>query len=254
MEKIDNYYLKKTKRWLNLLSFCLFFFIGQMGIAQVDYTQSFTGGANSWTTTGGYSGASGYTGARFCSAAGAVRLNLYNSATTGTIVSPLVGTTNGGEVTLTYSYKVTNYNSNTASPANFGSAQVQYKIGANGTWTTVQTLGNGGIAHVSQNTCVVREVSFMPPIGQLYLRFNVSWFTGDWEFLIDDVSVLTTGAPPTCMPPSNLTATPISLTDVNISWNDSVTEPAEGYVYAVTTSPTAPRVGDFGCRNFCLCI
>src|SRR5690606_10064563 len=49
--------------------------------------------------------------------------------------------------------------------------------------------------------------------------------------------------PPTCMPPSNLTATPISLTDVNISWNDSVTEPEEGYEYAVTTSASVPESG-----------
>ena len=48
---------------------------------------------------------------------------------------------------------------------------------------------------------------------------------------------------PSCMAPTDLTATPTSLTGADISWTASEPVPAEGYVYAVTTSPTAPESG-----------
>ncbi|MGE4347401.1 MAG: GEVED domain-containing protein [Flavobacteriaceae bacterium] len=50
-------------------------------------------------------------------------------------------------------------------------------------------------------------------------------------------------APPTCFPPTDLAATPTSLTGADISWTASEPVPAEGYVYAVTTSLTAPESG-----------
>src|SRR5690554_5857776 len=118
-ERSDTFRTRKTKRWFALLSFCLMLFMGQTGFAQVSYSQGFPTNAASWTTTGGYSGATGWTSVRYCTAAGAMRINVYTTGTSGTIVSPLLGVSVETPLLLSYGYKVPNYNSDTASPAVF---------------------------------------------------------------------------------------------------------------------------------------
>ena len=43
-----------------------------------------------------------------------MRKNLYSSAPSGAMVSPLIGTSVGGSITISFDYKVANYGANTA--------------------------------------------------------------------------------------------------------------------------------------------
>ena len=52
------------------------------------------------------------------------------------------------------------------------------------------------------------------------------------------------GIPPTCIAPSNLVSSNITTTSATVSWTTSVTDPAFGYEYYLSTSSTTPLPTD----------
>ncbi|MBL0342005.1 MAG: hypothetical protein IPP71_14390 [Bacteroidetes bacterium] len=98
-----------------------------------------------------------------------MRKNLYSGATTGNMVSPSCGTSNGALATLSYSYKVANWSANTVgTPNTWGSFNVQYGATAAGPWTTFHTINSGN--HVVSATCSTVVVTFTPPAGELFIK------------------------------------------------------------------------------------
>ena len=52
------------------------------------------------------------------------------------------------------------------------------------------------------------------------------------------------GVPPTCIAPTNLTVSNLTTTSATVSWTTSVTDPAFGYEYYISTSSTTPLPSD----------
>ena len=159
----------------------LFLFFGGSVRGQVNYTQTWaTSGLNGWTAqNGGF----GRTTTAICATTGSVRANLYSSNATGNFASPSLTGNNGGLVTMSYQYKIVNYGTFGAvggsTPNTFGTLKVQYAANLVGPWTDVSgsAISTG---HTPSTSCATRTVTFSPPSGALFVRFNVVWGTGDY--------------------------------------------------------------------------
>jgi len=195
--------MTKTNKLLVFCSTLVMLFLSTFVNAQVTYTNDFNANATGWT------GNITRTTATTACGSASMRRNLYSGVTTGNMVSPLIGTTTGGTVVVTYKYKVANWSANTVGTPNpWGSFNVQYGATATGPWTTVQTINQSN--HIVSATCTTATVTFTPPGGQnLYIKWDAFWTSGDFYLNYDDVSiVINSGAACTGTPvPGNTAAT-----------------------------------------------
>ncbi|MEZ4791381.1 MAG: T9SS type A sorting domain-containing protein [Flavobacteriales bacterium] len=171
--------------------------------AQVNYTFNFDANSTGWT--GNFSR---FTGATACGGAGgAMRRNVF-STTVGNLVSPTTGTAIGGEITITYDYKIAVWSANTvAAGTPFGSFTVQYGSTASGPWTDIATVTD----EAQTGSCIGKSHTFTPPPGAVFIRWTTAWTGGDnyWNF---DNIVLTEAPPPTCSGVPNAGSVPSSIT------------------------------------------
>lgn len=181
-----------------LLSLAILIAFGTTASAQVFHTETFqAGGTGTWTTAGYFN-----TTTNTCESTRSVRDNMWSSSTTGNLTSGLLGTSNGLLVTMSFDYKVVDWSAATnPTPANFGTIFVQYGATATGPWTTVHTINS--VNHTPSATCATPVVTFTPPAGNLYMKFDCIWNAGDFYLYFDDINV--SQATPTC---SGAPATP----------------------------------------------
>src|SRR5690606_13138995 len=100
----------KTRRWLGWLTFCMMLFVGQIGFAQIDYAYDWEPtGMGSWTTSG--SGSFSRNTTTPCTGSASARANNWYG-NESFLVSPALTGTNGGDLTVSFNYKVTEYYSN----------------------------------------------------------------------------------------------------------------------------------------------
>src|SRR5690554_3647100 len=210
---------RKTKRWLGWLTFCMMLF-GQMSFAQIDYTYDWEPtGMGSWTTSG--SGSFSRQTVTPCTGSASARANNY-FGNESFLVSPALTGTNGGDLTVSFNYKVTDYYSNGtgASAANFGEVRVEWDSSTSGPWAVVYTITS--TEHIVSSSCANKSVTFsgLPSSGDVYVRFVAMSgnSSADNYAYFDDV-VITQGPPPTCPAPSALTASNPTLTSIDLSWN-----------------------------------
>ncbi|HRO98812.1 MAG TPA: hypothetical protein PLN54_05205 [Flavobacteriales bacterium] len=195
----------------------------------MNYTFNFDANSTGWT--GNFSR---FTGTTACGGAGgAMRRNLYSGAATGQLISPLTGTSLGGQVTIGYTYKAAVWSANTtAAPVPWGSFDVQYGATATGPWTTFATITNE--AQLG-NPCISKSHTFNPPAGALFIRWSATWQGGDYYLNFDNITLAETVTPCAGTPaPGNTTAsvasacpganfivgiqTPASGTGVTYTW------------------------------------
>ncbi len=207
----------------------LFFFITQISLkkvnAQVYYLQDWdVGNLNSWTTTN-----AGFarTTVTPCVTA-SVRANI-NSAVSKMLISPLLGTSNGDNVALNFKYKIINFSGGGATPNTFGNLKIEYALNVAGPWTTIQTISTD---HIPSVNCFSKTLNFTPPSGNLYIRFNPTWATGNYYMYFDDVSVLQGN----CFPPSNLTLLNTTNNTAILNWTAPLPAPSNGYDWELRTS------------------
>lgn len=150
--------------------------------AQVNYSFDFDTDAAGW---GG--NFSRFTGTSTCGGTGgAMRRNMYSGATSGELISPLVGTSFGGQVTLTYDYKVAQWSANTVGAATpWGGFDVQYGPSASGPWTTFASV----VDEAQTGSCLPQAHVFTPPAGDLYIRFACTWTGGDNYYNFDNIAL-----------------------------------------------------------------
>src|SRR5690554_4844017 len=210
---------RKTKRWLGWLTFCMMLF-GQMSFAQIDYTYDWEPtGMGSWTTSG--SGSFSRQTVTPCTGSASARANNY-FGNESFLVSPALTGTNGGDLTVSFNYKVTDYYSNGtgASAANFGEVRVEWDSSTSGPWAVVYTITS--TEHIVSSSCANKSVTFsgLPSSGDVYVRFVAMSgnSSADNYAYFDDV-VITQGPPPTCPAPSDLTASNPTLTSIDLSWD-----------------------------------
>ena len=171
------------KNYTLLILTLVTFFFGQNIFAQINHLQNFD------TNSGNYTGFTRFTGSSTCGGTGgAMRKNLYSSAPSGAMVSPLIGTSVGGSITISFDYKVANYSANTAGTSgNWGNFIVQYGATASGPWTNIATIDQNN--HVVSGSCANKSYTFTPGAGPLYLRFNATWASGDYYLNFDNISL-----------------------------------------------------------------
>ena len=169
----------------------LFLLLSSGLLAQINYSQNWNAGSIAgWTSVMGSPWNSfSHTTSLACEGSGAARTNIYTTGTAGAFISPSVGQSIGTSVTLSYQYKVTNWSAGTvATPATFGTIDVQYSSSASGPWTTVQTINSTN--HIPSASCVTKTVTFTPPASAtFYVRFNCTYGTGDYWMYFDDVII-----------------------------------------------------------------
>src|SRR5690606_3212192 len=226
-ERSDTFRTRKTKRWFALLSFCLMLCMGQLGIAQ--YCMPSSSSANyEWITNVTLAGINNTT-------EGNTGLNNYTSQT-ATVDKDLIGEEYTLSVSIEadsneYVYVFIDWNQNGVLNDSGEVYVLASGTSANGPFTTQVTVPAEAV------------------LGSTRMRVILNWNSAPTPCTspsfgeIEDYTVTVLGTPPTCFPPTDLTAVPTSLTGADISWTASESVPAEGYEYAVTTSPTAPESG-----------
>jgi len=172
-----------------LFIICALLFINK-SIAQVNYTEGFEGNTFAWDDNEFYAtddqvcnGITSFAGESFTLAGFNIR-----STTTA-----LIGLSNGQEVTLSYKYKILDYNSEEAvlNSTNWGNVKVSYATNSSGPWTTLETITPEN--HTESNNCAIKTLAFTPPAATLYLRFivtaNPEIDETDILFCLDDITV-----------------------------------------------------------------
>lgn len=179
------------------LLICAFFSGG--AYAQINYSENFETFDGSWEGTGDTFGTTAFS----CNGTTAFYTNLYFDPFFGGILeaqttTPSIGTSNGGQVTFSFNYKLLNYGNPPTTPLNstdWGNIEVSYATSPTGPYTVLQTITPQN--HVSSMNCATKTATFYPPEGQqVYLRFygELGNFANDFLFIIDDIVV--TQAPP----------------------------------------------------------
>ncbi|WCM41546.1 T9SS type A sorting domain-containing protein [Flavobacterium sp. CBA20B-1] len=209
--------------------------------AQISYTQGWeTTGLNSWTSSG--SGSFSRVTTTPCIGTASARANNYYGGTSY-LVSPALTGTNGGDLTVSFSYKVTQYSSNTTGQTltDLGTIKLQWATSTSGPWTDVFQVDNTN--HTVSASCAVKTATFsgLPVSGNVYIRFNVTSGTSsaDNYVYIDDV-VVSQGAAPSCLTPSGVTTNNITQTGATVYWVASPSNPSANYDIYWSTNNTAP--------------
>lgn len=215
--------------------------LGFMSSAQITYNYGWEPtGDGGWTTSG--SGSFGRSTTTPCTGTASMRANNYYNLSSY-LVSPALTGTNGGDLTVNFNYKVTQYSSNStgASLADFGYIKVEWATNSGGPWTTAYTIDN--TTHTVSASCASKTavISGVPSSGDVFIRFDAksALSTSDNYVYFDDISI-TQGAAPSCLAPNSVTGASITTATANISWAAPTTAPASGYELYYSTSPTAP--------------
>jgi hypothetical protein len=138
--------------------------------------------------------------------------------------------------------------------SNAGDGTHQLRFKARGNYTAGDTVEVGYLTDPADDTTFVSVQEFTTTSNTVYDTFVANLGTapganqilafrhkGDYgyDILIDDVNWEVI---PTCIEPTALTASNLTETTATISWNASVTPPANGYEYYYATTNTAPIV------------
>jgi len=217
----------------------LFGIISFCGFSQIGLVENFDAGL---TLPPGWTG-SGYSGAVFqpCSVV-SLRANLSPENLTDDLISPnIVGQSNGTDLTVAFDYKIVDWSA-AVDPTNpgWGELNVEYSTNNGATWVNMGTIDDSN--HQAANTCA--NISFVLPAANvptgsdIKLRFENTYFSGNYYFYIDNVTASQVVVdPPSCSnlisPTNGATGVPITA---DLSWQPATGIPS-GYTLAVGTTP-----------------
>ncbi len=204
------------KTWLSLV--LVLFTV--CGYGQISLSENFDAGTalpTGWTSVGSVTA----TATNACGGAGnSIRSNVYGTTTNQTkSITTDVLSSNGGQVSITLDYNLFNWSG--GAPTASGSAELRIYSSSDGTnFTLVHTEPSSNLAGNSAGCSALTIPSFGVATGNAYIRFEMHRVTGDFYFHLDNISI-TQGAAPSCMQPSNLTATNITPTSLDLGWTDN---------------------------------
>ena len=194
----------KSQLQLFLYSFFVIgtLFFANKGNSQINYSENFEGTVN-WTTAGGSFVLDDTTP---CGGAISAMTSIYSFSTSGEITSASIGTSNGAQATLTFQYKLLEYDFfepsiPTPNAGNWGVIKVLYATSATGTYTEIGQITPA--THVESASCASKTITFTPPAGSqvfIKVRVELGGTTNDFLMYFDDVSVT--------QPPVGCTGTP----------------------------------------------
>jgi len=141
--------------------------------------------------------------------------NLYSSAPTGTFLTGEIGPITSG-LSLSFDYINANYSSPYAPPASgSGSFTVSLSVDGGATFTDLETVTNDGVAGWRS-----KSYNLDAYIGSdITIKIVATWVSGDYDLAFDNIKV---EVPPSCTPPSNLTALACS-DQATLAWTETGT-------------------------------
>ncbi|MBK9290168.1 MAG: choice-of-anchor J domain-containing protein [Bacteroidetes bacterium] len=179
-----------------------------------------------WNTTGWLIGSTAAIGGN---PGNSIYKNLWSSATSGVFTLVPIGPLTDGMI-FSFDYKLANYSAPNDPPAiGSGNFVIEYSTNFGSSWNNLATVTNNGVAGWQPLSYPLTGLT-----GQtVVFRITGNWTSGDYYLGFDNFNL---DAPPTCFPPTALTATPTSPTTANIGWTAPTTPPANGYEWEVRTS------------------
>lgn len=212
-----------------------------MSSAQISYNYGWEPtGDGSWTSSG--TGSFSRSETTPCTGVGSMRANNYYNGSSY-LVSPALTGTNGGDINISFAYKVTEYSSNGtgASLADFGVIKLAWATSDAGPWQTAYTIDD--TSHVVSASCVTKSatISGVPSSGDIFIRLEArsALDTSDNYVYFDDINI-TQGSAPSCLEPSSVTASNITDATADIAWTAPTVVPGNGYELYYTTNPDFP--------------
>ncbi len=229
-------FTSQTPTAITILVLALFSSFAIETNAQVNYSYGWEpAGLGSWATSGTGTFSQHTSGA--CTGTGVARANVYYNGT-NTFASPTLGTSNGGTVTFSFNYKITQFTGGAAAAADLVQIDVQWANSTSGPWNTFHTINSAN--HVAATSCANVIANFVPGTGATYVRFQSKAIGADTDlyFFYDDISAVQ-GAAPTCIVPTAISGVPSSPTAADLSWVASTSNPSAGYEWEVRSSGAA---------------
>jgi hypothetical protein len=152
----------------------------------------------------------------------------------------------GGQVNITFDYKVVDYNSNDAAAADFGSITLEHEVDGGGfVVDTIIDLSN----HLVANTCATVSTFAtgieIPAAGVVAFRMSVVHANGDYDVYIDNFSALEVVS---CPNPTGLALVSADNVSADVTWDLTVTPEwqveygAVGFTPGIGTGTTLPVV------------
>ncbi|WP_435523735.1 fibronectin type III domain-containing protein [Chryseobacterium indoltheticum] len=216
--------------------------LATMSSAQISYSYGWEPtGDGSWTS-GGDSGWYSRSETTPCTGIGSMRANNYYNSSSY-LISPVLTGTNGGDLNVSFAYKVTEYadNDTGASLADFGVIKLDWATSENGPWTTAYTIDNTN--HIVSASCATKSatISGVPSSGNLFIRLEAksALDTSDNYVYFDDINI-TQGAAPSCLDPSSVTSSNVTSATADISWTAPTLVPGNGYELYYNTNGIPP--------------
>ncbi|WP_294821680.1 GEVED domain-containing protein [uncultured Flavobacterium sp.] len=174
--------------YYGLAVWCMLLFSGN-ALAQITYSANFESDDDGWDTY-----LFNYSNVVPCEGTGSLRASLWSLLPEAEAISPAIGTSNGGEVTVTYSYKLLNYSLTTPTvptenEEGWGAFGIFWSTSEEGPFTLLETVTPEN--HMESATCTTRSVSFFPPAGTtVYLAISagLSNEVSDFYVYFDEVN------------------------------------------------------------------
>lgn len=242
MRKITNkefrFFNQKKRKLSNFLFLLLFLFSGGLSIAQINYQQNW----NTVTNLGGWDGGWGSTSTLPCEGPNSIRRNLWGSATSSSVRTPNIGPSNGGIVTITYEYKVIDYDwqmPTVPTPGGDFTLYWEWSTSTTGPWTEFAQVG--GANHIVSMSCATKtHTATIPEVysDEFYIRARGVRHSGDFFMYIDNVSI-TQAASSLCIPPTGVTSSNITKNSATVSWNTDIFEATATFPWELRTSGNA---------------
>lgn len=198
--------------------------------SQINYSENWDAATNlnGWTSSSGNWELTSITPCQ----GNSVRRNIFNLGSQGDFISPNIGVSAGGVVTLNYDYKVIDWSGGAPTPATFGSIIVSYSNNASGPWQVFDSVGVSN--HIPSSTCASKAPTFNPPPGNVYVRFECIHSSGDYYIYFDDISA-SEAAPGNCSGMPNSGGSLSDLSSVCPSDTITLTNIGATYLGGITT-------------------
>ncbi|MFP9099719.1 T9SS type A sorting domain-containing protein [Flavobacterium sp. RHBU_24] len=233
--------MKRKLHWLAVMASLILLGFTHNLSAQITYTANFNNGMNNWSNDYFQQ-----TEAFACNGAGSLIFNIYDFEPVAETISPPIGTSNGGLITLTYKYMLLNFADDSAlenSPS-WGEIGIFYATSPDGPFTLLQSITPAN--HIEAETCATKTATFYTLAGTtVYLA--VAAVLGnedaDFNFIFDQVSV-TQAAPVACSGAPDA-ATTLASTTALCNGADAVLSLSTGYFgtgYTVQWQQSADNV------------
>jgi|GEM_PF-1560042 len=217
--------MKKKLHWLTVMASLILLGLTHNLTAQINYTANFNNGMNNWSDDYFYQ-----SDEFACNGAGSLLYNLYDFYPVAEAISPAIGTSNGGLITLTYKYMLLNFDDDSAlqnSPS-WGEIGLFYATSPDGPFTLLQSISPAN--HIEAETCATKTATFYTQAGTtVYLAVLavLGNADADFNFIFDQVQV-TQAAPVACSGAPDA-ATTLASTTALCNGADAVLSLSTGY-------------------------